>query len=55
MTRNVIWQEHEPALQPVDETVDHLRGLTGCPAYPGDLEWGGQRRAAPPGRRGWWL
>jgi len=27
MTRNVIWQDHEPALQPVDETVDHVRGL----------------------------
>ncbi len=26
MTRNVIWQDHEPALQPVDETVDHVRG-----------------------------
>src|SRR4029077_9874751 len=27
MTRNVIWQDHVPALQPVDETVDHVRGL----------------------------
>jgi protein-disulfide isomerase len=26
MTRNAIWQDHEPALQPVDETVDHVRG-----------------------------
>ena len=26
MTRNVIWRDHEPALQPVDETVDHVRG-----------------------------
>ena len=26
MTRNVIWQHHEPALQPVDESVDHVRG-----------------------------
>ena len=26
MTRNVIRQDHEPALQPVDETVDHVRG-----------------------------
>jgi len=26
MTRNVIWQDHEPAFQPVDETVDHVRG-----------------------------
>ena len=26
MTRNVIWQDHEPAMQPVDETVDHVRG-----------------------------
>jgi protein-disulfide isomerase len=26
MTRNVIWQDHEPTVQPVDETVDHLRG-----------------------------
>jgi protein-disulfide isomerase len=26
MTRNVIRQEQEPALQPVDETVDHVRG-----------------------------
>jgi hypothetical protein len=26
MTRNVIWQDHEPTVQPVDETVDHVRG-----------------------------
>jgi protein-disulfide isomerase len=26
MTRNVIWQDHEPSLQPVDETVDHVQG-----------------------------
>jgi protein-disulfide isomerase len=26
MTRNVIRQDHQPALQPVDETVDHVRG-----------------------------
>jgi hypothetical protein len=26
MTRNVIWQDHEPTVQPVDETIDHLRG-----------------------------
>jgi hypothetical protein len=26
MTRNVIWQDHEPVLQPVDEAVDHVRG-----------------------------
>ena len=25
MTRNVIWQDHEPTVQPVDETVDHVR------------------------------
>jgi len=26
MTGNLVRQEHEPALQPVDETVDHVRG-----------------------------
>jgi len=26
MTPHVIRQDHEPALQPVDETVDHVRG-----------------------------
>ena len=47
MTRNVIWQDHEPALQPVDETVDHVRG---SPAgrlileY-GDYEWPYSRQA----------
>ena len=29
MTRNVIWQDHEPALPPVDEAVDHVRGSPG--------------------------
>jgi protein-disulfide isomerase len=37
MTRNVIWQDHEPVLQPVDETVDHVRG---SPAGPLILEYG---------------
>jgi len=35
MTRNVIWQDHEPALRPVDETVDHVRGLPAGAADPG--------------------
>ncbi len=26
MTRNVTWQDHKPALQPVNDTVDHVRG-----------------------------
>jgi protein-disulfide isomerase len=26
MARNVVWQDHEPVLQPVDEAVDHVRG-----------------------------
>jgi protein-disulfide isomerase len=29
MTRNEVRQDHEPALQPVDETVDHVRGSLG--------------------------
>ena len=37
MMRNVIWQDHEPVLQPVDETVDHVRG---SPAGPLILEYG---------------
>ena len=26
MTRNAMWQDHEPVLQPVDERVDHVQG-----------------------------
>jgi protein-disulfide isomerase len=26
MARNVVWRDHEPVLQPVDEAVDHVRG-----------------------------
>ena len=37
MNRNVIWQDHEPALQPVDEAVDHVRG---SPSGPLILEYG---------------
>ena len=37
MARNVIWQDHEPVLQPVDETVDDVRG---SPAGPLILEYG---------------
>jgi protein-disulfide isomerase len=37
MTRNVICQDHEPVLQPVDETVDHVRG---SPAGPLIIEYG---------------
>jgi protein-disulfide isomerase len=37
MTRNLIWQDHEPALQPADETVDHVRG---SPAGRLTLEYG---------------
>ncbi len=29
MTRNVMRQEHEPGLEPVDEAVDHVRGAPG--------------------------
>ena len=27
MTRNVIWQDHEPTVQPVDETFHRQRAL----------------------------
>jgi hypothetical protein len=30
MTRHAMRQEYEPALEPVDETVDHVRGRGHC-------------------------